>query len=327
MEYTQIGRSGLRISRLVLGTMNFGCYCDEKEAFRIMDAALDLGINYFDTADNYGKSIGQEGITESLIGRWFQQGGNRREKVVLATKVHEEMHDETDGPNSPSGLSAYKIRRHFESSLKRLQTDHVEIYYMHHVDRRVRFEELWQAFDVLLSQGRIDYVASSNFAAWDLITAQEAARRSSQFGLLCEQHCYNLMCRLPELEVLPAAQAEGIGIIPWGPLNGGLLSRSALSFQISARAAKMEGQVEKYRAQLTAYADLCNELGEAQDTVALAWLLANPAVTAPIIGPRTLKHLEDSVRALQVNLDESVMKRLDEIFPGPGGAAPEAYAW
>ena len=325
MEYTNLGRSGLKISRLVLGTMNFGCFTDEKESFRIMDAALDMGFNYFDTADNYGKSIGQEGITETLIGKWFSLGGGRREKVVLASKVHEEMHDPNDGPNSPGGLSAYKIRRHFESSLKRLQTDHLEIYYMHHIDRNANREELWDAFDGLVDQGKIDYIASSNFAAWNLVQTQELARRKGRFGLLCEQHCYNLMCRMPEMEVLPAAMDEGIGIIVWSPLNSGLLSRNALNGN-GLRAKSRPEELEANRTKLEAFAELCREIGEPQDTVALAWLLANPAVTAPIIGPRTMKHLEDSVHALEVKLDDDVMKRLDEIFPGYG-TAPEAYAW
>lgn len=325
MEYTQLGRTGLKISRLVLGTMNFGCFTDEKESFRIMDAALDMGINYFDTADNYGKSIGREGITETLIGKWFKQGGNRREKVVLASKVHEEMHDPNDGPNSEGGLSAYKVRRHFEASLKRLQTDHLEIYYMHHIDRRITHEEMWQAFDTLIAQGKIDYVGSSNFAAWNLMQAQEAARKRNSLGLACEQHCYNLMCRLPELEVLPAAKAEGIGVIVWSPLNNGLLARNALTGR-SPRVQSMAVELERNRKRLEDFATLCHELGEPQDTVALAWLLANPLVTAPIIGPRTMKHLEDSLHALEIKLDEDVLKRLDEIFPGYG-MAPEAYAW
>lgn len=326
MKYTKLGRSGLNIGKLILGTMNFGCYTDEKESFRIMDAALDMGINYFDTADNYGKSIGQEGITETLLGKWFKQGGGRREKVVLASKVHEEMHDPNDGPNSPGGLSAYKIRRHFESSLKRLQTDRLEIYYMHHVDRSVKFEELWQAFDVLVDQGKIDYIASSNFAAWNIMQAQEAARKRNRFGLICEQHCYNLMCRLPELEVLPATQAEGMGVVVWSPLQNGLLARNALKGN-SPRVKAMGDAYLKCYHQLEQFAELCNKLGEPQDTVALAWILANPAISGVIIGPRTYQHFEDSFRALELNLDEETMKRLDEIFPGPGGQAPEAYAW
>ena len=327
MKYTYLGRSGLKVSRLCLGTMNFGNSNDEKESFRIMDAALDAGINFFDTADNYGKATGNEGITEKIIGKWFAKGGNRRERVVLATKVHEDMCDPNDGPNSESGLSLYKIRRHLQSSLNRLQTDHLELYYMHHVDRNVTWDELWGAFEPLVQQGTVDYIASSNFAGWHIAKAQAEAKARHFLGLICEQTKYNLMCRLPELELLPSAKDHGLGVVTWGPLQSGLLSRNALRESDSVRIGKMKKDVEENRNQLEAFGKLCKALGEHEDNVALAWLLANPAVTAPIIGPRTLEHLEGSLRALDIVLTEDVMDRLDEIFPGPGGHAPEAYAW
>ena len=166
MEYTHLGRSGLLVSKLCLGTMAFGNSCDEKEAHRIMDAALDAGINFFDSADNYGKATNNEGITEKIIGRWFKQGGGRRERVVLTTKVHEEMHNPYDGPNSPGGLSAYKVRRHLRESMERLQTDHVELYFMHHIDRTTSWEEMWDVFEQLYRDGLIDYVGTSNHPAW-----------------------------------------------------------------------------------------------------------------------------------------------------------------
>ena len=327
MKYTYLGRSGLKVSRLCLGTMNFGNSNDEKESFRIMDAALDAGINFFDTADNYGKATGNEGITEKIIGKWFAKGGNRRERVVLATKVHEDMCDPNDGPNSESGLSLYKIRRHLQSSLNRLQTDHLELYYMHHVDRNVTWDELWGAFEPLVQQGTVDYIASSNFAGWHIAKAQAEAKARHFLGLICEQTKYNLMCRLPELELLPSAKDHGLGVVTWGPLQSGLLSRNALRESDSVRIGKMKKDVEENRNQLEAFGKLCKALGEHEDNVALAWLLANPAVTAPIIGPRTLEHLEGSLRALDIVLTKDVMDRLDEIFPGPGGHAPEAYAW
>jgi aryl-alcohol dehydrogenase-like predicted oxidoreductase len=327
MKYTNLGRTGLKVSRLCLGTMNFGNVNDEKESFKIMDAALDAGINFFDTANNYGKAIHQEGNTEKIIGRWFAQGGGRREKVVLATKVHEEMHDPNDGPNSPSGLSLYKIRRHLDASLKRLQTGHVEIYYMHHIDRNVTWDEIWDAFQPLVQQGRIDYIASSNFAGWNIAMAQAEAKARHILGLVCEQHLYNLLCRLPELELLPSAKAHGLGVVAWSPLQQGLLARNALTQTNTVRTAHQKAQLEKCRKQLETFGQLCKELGEHEDNVALAWLLANPAVTAPIIGPRTLEQFESSLKALDVVLSPDVMKKLNEIFPGPGGQAPEAYAW
>lgn len=326
MEFTNVGRSGLRVSKLCLGTMNFGVDTDESEAFKIMDAALDAGINFFDTANVYGWGE-NSGKTEEIIGRWFAQGGNRREKVVLATKVYEKIHNKLDGPNDIPGLSAYKIRRHLEDSLRRLQTDHVELYYMHHIDRNAMWEEVWQAFEVAVNQGKIDYVGSSNFPSWALAEAQATARTRNFFGLITEQHKYNLNCRLPELEVLPAAKRYGIGIIPWSPLDGGLFGGNALNPTSGSRSSKSRVRAEKYRIQLEQYSNLCKEIGETESTVALAWLLANPAVTSPIIGVRTLDQLQSSLRAVEVKLDGETLKKLDEIFPGPGGQVPELYAW
>lgn len=326
MQYTSLGKSGMKVSRLCLGTMNFGPATDEKEAFRIMDAAVDAGVNFFDTANIYGWGE-NAGLTETIIGRWFKQGGGRREKVILATKFYGSMSDPFDGPNDAAGLSAYKLRRHLEGSLKRLQTDHIELYQMHHVDSSVTWDELWGAFEVAVHQGKIGYVGSSNFAGWHIAVAQAAAKNRNFLGLISEQHKYSLTCRLPELEVLPAAQSLGLGVIPWSPLDGGLLGRNALKKIEGSRSGGNAERIEKHRAQLEQFAALCQELGEPQDNVALAWLLKNPAVTGPIIGPRTLEQFESSLRCLEVELDESAMKRLDEIFPGPGGPAPQAYAW
>jgi Predicted oxidoreductases (related to aryl-alcohol dehydrogenases) len=325
MKFGYLGRSGLRVSKLCLGTMNFGVDTEEQEAFRIMDAALDAGINFFDTANIYGWGE-NAGRTEEIIGRWFQQGGGRRERTVLATKVYGDMHDPYDGPNREAGLSAYKIRRHLEGSLRRLQTDHIELYQMHHVDRNADWSELWTAFEHAQAQGKIGYVGSSNFAGWDIAVAQGEAKARGRLGLVSEQHKYNLLCRLPELEVLPASQTLGLGIIPWSPLDGGLLAGNHRRKEGGRRSGDQK-RFEKHRAQLAAYSAFCDELGHSEDLVALAWLLANPAVTAPIIGVRTLDQFNRSLRALEVELDESAMKRLDEIFPGPGGEAPRAYAW
>ena len=330
MKYTYLGRTGLKVSRLCLGTMNFGPRTSEKEAFALMDKALDAGITFFDTANVYGRpNGGHAGWTEEIIGRWFQLGGGRRERVVLATKVHGGMEDDTDGPNNERGLSAYKIRRHIEGSLRRLQTDHIELYQMHHVERHASWEELWGVFEPLVHQGKAYYIGSSNFGARHLAYAQAAAGKRNFLGLVCEQHKYHLMCRLPELEVLPAAQELGLGVIPWSPLGGGLLGGHALSPEAGSRRAAQAALelTEGQRAQLTAYARLCNEIGESESNVALAWLLHNPAVTAPIIGPRTLEQLDGALRAVEIRLSKDTLKKLDEIFPGPGGEAPEAYAW
>lgn len=327
MEYTYLGRTGLKVSRLCLGTMNFGPYTSEQDAYDIMDRALDAGINFFDTANIYGGS-GNRGQTEEIIGRWFAQGGGRREKVVLATKVYGDMEDETDGPNQKGGLSAYKIRRHLDHSLKRLQTDHVELYQMHHIERHAPWEEIWGVFESLVNQGKTYYIGASNFAGYHLALAQAEAEKLHFLGLVSEQHKYNLLCRLPELEVLPAAEDLGIGVIPWSPLGGGLLSGKILDPEPGSRSEQRAANLsEKERSQLEAYSKLCEELGESEPNVALAWLLANPAVTAPIIGPRTMDQLEQALKAIEIDLSDDVMDELDRIFPGPGGRAPEAYAW
>lgn len=325
MKYTYLGKTGLRVSRLCLGTMNFGPSTEEKEAFKIMDAALDAGVNFFDTANVYGGNE-HRGWTEEIIGRWFAQGGGRREKVVLATKVYGNMEHPIVDPNEQGGLSAYKIRRHLEGSLRRLQTDHIELYQMHHVDRNVSWDELWNAFQTHQNQGKIGYVGASNFAGRDLVKAQYEAEKRGLLGLVSEQHKYSLLCRLPELEVLPAAEEHGIGVIAWSPLDGGVLGGN-LNPKEGSRTARQTERLEKLRPQLEQFSKLCKELGESEATVALAWTLVHPAMTAPIIGPRTLEQFEQTLRVVEVELSEDVLARLDEIFPGPGGEAPRAYAW
>jgi len=323
MEYVQLGRSGVKVSRLCLGTMNFGPQTGEKDSFAIMDTALELGINFFDTANVYGWKIG-EGVTEKIVGKWFAQGGKRREKVVLATKVYGRM---GDWPNQ-SHLSALHIRQSVEGSLKRLQTDHLDLYQMHHIDRESPWEEVWQAMQVLVQQGKVIYVGSSNFAGWHIAKAQDAARARRFMGLVSEQSLYNLKDRMVELEVLPACQAYGLGVIPWSPLAGGILGGALQKFKEGRRAEKdRQEDIVKYRPQLEAWEKFCRKLGEEPADVALAWLLANPAVTAPIIGPRTLDQLTGALRALKIKLNKATLKTLDEIWPGPGGMAPEAYAW
>jgi aryl-alcohol dehydrogenase-like predicted oxidoreductase len=323
MKYVHLGRSGLKVSRLCLGTMNFGPLASETESFAIMDRALELGINFFDTADVYGWETG-EGITEQILGRWFAQGGGRREKVVLATKVFGRMGER---PNQ-SRLSALHIKRACEDSLRRLQTDYIDLYQMHHVDRNTPWEEIWQAMEQLYREGKALYVGSSNFAGWHLAQAQEMANQRHFLGLVSEQSLYNLNDRMIELEVIPACEAYGIGLIPWSPVARGLLAGALQPTTTGRRADEdLQKAVEKYRPRLEAYEQLCREAGEAPAHIALGWLLHQPAVTAPIIGPRTLDQLNGTLRALELTLSKDFLKRLDEIFPGPGGHAPEAYAW
>lgn len=323
MKYTHLGRSGLVVSRLCLGTMNFGPHTSEQDSFAIMDRALEHGINFFDTANAYGWKLG-EGVTEQIIGRWFAQGGGRREKTVLATKVYAKM---GEWPNE-NKLSALHIVRACEGSLKRLQTDCIDLYQMHHIDRECPWEEIWQAMETLVRQGKVLYVGSSNFAGWHIAQANENARNRHFMGLVAEQCLYNLSERSVEMEVLPACEGYGLGVIPWSPLGSGILG-GALKKAAEGRRSEpgVQERIERNQAGLEKYEALCDGLGEKPADVALAWLLANPIVTAPIIGPRKLEQLDGSLRALEIGLSQETMQRLDEIWPGPGGPAPEAFAW
>jgi len=323
MDYTQLGRTGLKVSRLCLGTMNFGPKTTEEDSFAIMDKAHDLGINFFDTANVYGWKLG-EGVTEQIVGRWFAQGGGRREKVVLSTKVYGKM---GEWPNH-SRLSALNIRQAVEGSLKRLQTDHIDLYQMHHVDRNTPWEEIWQAMEVLVQQGKILYVGSSNFAGWHIAKANEIAKSRHFLGLVSEQCLYNLKVRTAEMDVIPACRDYGLGVIPWSPLAGGLLAGLSGKEDVGRRGEEeVEKEMEKYAAQLSQYEEFCKSMAEKPADVALAWLLANPVVTAPIIGPRTIEQLTDSLRTLEIKFSKEQMERLDEIWPGSGGESPEAFAW
>jgi NDP-hexose C3-ketoreductase / dTDP-4-oxo-2-deoxy-alpha-D-pentos-2-ene 2,3-reductase len=323
MQYVQLGRSGVKVSRLCLGTMNFGPETTEADSFAIMDRALELGLNFFDTANVYGWKVG-EGWTEQILGRWFAQGGGRREKVLLATKVYGRM---GDWPNQ-SRLSALHITRACEASLRRLQTDCIDLYQMHHVDRNTPWEEIWQAMEQLVREGKILYVGTSNFAGWQLVQAQELARSRHFLGVVSEQSLYNLTERMVELEVIPACAAYGIGLIPWSPLARGLLAGALTPATVGRRAdPDVQQDIQKQRPKLEAFEQLCQELGERPADVALAWLLHQPAVTSPIIGPRTLDQLVNTMRVMTLSLGKETLKRLDDLFPGPGGPAPEAYAW
>ena len=323
MEYTHLGRTGLRVSRVVLGTMNFGPQTSEPDSHAIMDAAHAQGVNFFDTANVYGQDLGR-GATEQIVGRFFAQGGGRREKTVLATKLYGDM---TDYPNDGK-LSALNIRRALDASLSRLQTDYIDLYQFHHIDRATPWEEIWQAIEVAVQQGKILYAGSSNFAGWHIAQAQEAAKARHFTGLVSEQSIYNLIVRDVEREVLPAAQAYGLGVIPWSPLQGGLLAgvldkEADGSRRRDGRAAEA---LEKLRPQLEQYEAFAAELGHSPAELALAWLLHQPAVTAPITGPRTMNQLDTAIASVDITLDADALGRLDEIFPGHK-TAPEDYAW
>ncbi|MFB7463987.1 aldo/keto reductase [Streptomyces sp. NPDC056224] len=329
MKYTQLGRTGLKVSRLVLGTMNFGPQTGEPESHSIMDSAQDAGINFFDTANVYGWGE-NKGRTEEIIGTWFAQGGRRREKTVLATKVYASMAAEGEAWPNYDRLSALNIRRAVDASLKRLQTDYIDLYQFHHVDRRTPFEEIWQAVEVLVQQGKILYAGSSNFPGWKIAQANETAARTGRLGLVSEQCLYNLAERRAEMEVIPAAEAYGLGVIPWSPLHGGLLGGAIRKAAESGRSASGRSadalSSSSVRAQVQAYEDLLDKHGLEPGEVALAWLLTRPGVTGPIVGPRTQEQLDSALRAVELELSQELLAGLDEVFPGPG-PSPEAFAW
>lgn len=322
MQYAKLGRSGLMVSRLCLGTMNFGAITSEKESFKIMNRALELGIIFFDTANVYGGKKG-EGITEKIIGKWLEENRERRDKIVLATKVYGEM----GGGINEKYLSAYHIKKACEDSLKRLKTDHIDLYQMHHIHRETPWDEIWQAMEQLIREGKILYVGSSNFAGWDIATANEEARRRKLLGLISEQSKYNLFNRKIEREMIPACNYYGVGIIPWSPLEGGLLG-GVIKTLGEGRRNKDEiiNKLKNNREQIEKWENFCDDFGEDPASTALSWLLSQPGITSAIIGPRTLQQLETSLRTLEINFDEESLLKLDVIFP-PAGKSPQYYAW
>ncbi|MFF4291207.1 aldo/keto reductase [Streptomyces sp. NPDC001633] len=332
MKYTQLGRTGLKVSRLVLGTMNFGPQTDEADSHTIMDAALNAGVNFFDTANVYGWGD-NKGRTEEIIGSWFAKGGGRRDKTVLATKVYGNMAPDGEAawPNHDK-LSAVNIRRAVDASLKRLGTEYIDVYQFHHVDRDTPWDEIWQAIDVLVQQGKILYAGSSNHAGWHIARANETAARRGSYGLVSEQCLYNLYERRAEMEVIPAAQGYGLGVIPWSPLHGGLLGGALRKEREGGGARSVSGRSADsladatIRAKIQSYEDLLDKYGLEPGEVALAWLLTRPGVTGPIVGPRTSAQLASALRAVELELPSELLASLDEIFPGPG-PSPEAFAW
>jgi len=327
MEYAHLGRSGLLVSRVALGTMNFGDATDEKTSFAVMDTAIEAGINLFDSADVYGgpQSPDMEkgfGTSEEIVGNWLAKSG-RRDEIVLATKVYQPM---GLGPNDRR-LSAYHIKRACEASLRRLQTDHIDLYQMHHVDRSTPWEEIWQAMEQLIAEGKITYVGSSNFAGWDVATAQMVAQSRSFLGLVSEQSLYNLTNRAVEQELIPALRYHGIGLIPWSPLAMGVLAGSPKDPDaVRRKAPGVQAQLRQHAEQLDAFEDLSADLGHTPTEVALAWLLHQPTVPAVISGPRTPEQLTANASVASIKLDADTLADLDRIWPGPG-EAPQSYAW
>lgn len=325
MKYCRLGRSGLQVSKICLGTANFGTgtskgfgdwgVVGEKEAYKIMDFALDNGITFFDTANVYG-GLENRGLTETIIGNWFKLGGNRREKVVLGTKVGRIFErSDLDGPNNVEGLSLYKIRRHVEASLKRLQTDHIELIQMHKTDPITSWDEIWEAFEGLVRGGKVDYVGSSNHDAWQIMKAQETARRRNYMGIVNEQHLYTPLCRLAEHELLPMARDQGIGITVFSPLLRGFFGIDAFHPEKREMNAESKRMFELYRKEAEAFSKLCREIGETEANVTLAWELSHPEITSVIVAPTCIDDLQSLFRCVDITLEEEVLKKIDAIFP------------
>jgi len=331
MKYTKLGRSNMTVSKICLGTMHFGPKATEEESFKIMDRALEIGINFFDTANVYGS----KGRSEEIIGNWFSQRPGSREQVVLATKVYHPMADPKI-PNEERGVSLYKVRKHCADSLRRLQTDHIDLYQVHHIDRRISGEEWWGIFEKLVADGDILYTGTSNFPGWGLAKFQMLAWQRGFIGIISEQTQYNLLSRIPELEVLPAGREFGIGILVYMPMAGGLLT-GKLQAAEGTRTHDLEKEYHmslgEDNQQLMGFSKLCREIGEKEHIVATAWTLMHPEVHSAIVGIRTVEQLDGIERAAELELSPEVMARLDELFdinhgrPLQKGEAPEAYAW
>jgi aryl-alcohol dehydrogenase-like predicted oxidoreductase len=333
MEYTKLGRTNTTVSKICLGTMHFGPKADQEESFKIMDCALENGVNFFDTADIYGSTWGQ---SEEIVGRWLNQGGGRRDRVVLATKVYWYDRDGPEWPNLGPGVSAFKVRKNLERSLTRLHTDHIDLYQVHHIDRSVSVDEWWNTFELIRNQGYVHYLGTSNFPGWGLAQFQESARQRGLLGIVSEQHMYNLFCRYPELEVLPAAKRYGIGVLAYMPLGGGLLTgnRSPKADTRTAAVSAEYGIDLTTNDQLDRFSSLCRDLGEEERNVAIAWTLSHPAVNCGIVGVRTVAQLEGVLKAAEITLDEETIGKLNDIFTMNVGRplrnnmeTPEAYAW
>jgi len=321
MQYRQLGRSGLQVSQICLGTMNFGPRTSESDSFEILNVAVNAGINFVDTANQYGGALGV-GSTETILGNWLAEDLTRRDKLVLATKVHEPMSDDIND----RGLSARHIQMACDASLKRLGVEHIDLYQMHHIDRATPIEEIWQAMERLIAQGKITYIGSSNFPGWAIAQANEKAIARQKLGLISEQGLYNLIERRAEMEVLPACIEYGLGLIPWSPLAGGLLAGSKTTAGGRRQSEEMQQAIKARADQLNQFEVLSNELTESPSAIALAWLLHQPGVTATIVGPGAAAQLRSVLHVPDIRLSAEVLKRIDDIFP-PCGASPEAYAW
>ncbi len=315
MEYRNLGRTGLKVSPLCLGSMQFGWTADEETSFAILDAAWEAGINFIDTADIYSRWVegNPGGVAERIIGKWLRDRGIPRHEVVIATKVRGPM---GTGPND-QGLSRAHIMQAVEDSLRRLGTDYIDLYQAHWFDAETPIEETLRAFDDLVRQGKVRYIGASNYPAWRLMQALWVSDRLNLTRFDCLQPHYNLVHRAEfERELADVCREYGLGVIPYSPLAGGFLTgkyrRDQTPESVRAEGVKRRYFKEKNWALLDQMEEIAQAHGCTISQIALAWLIANPVVTSPIIGPRTLEQLQDNLSALQVALAPTEIERLNE---------------
>ncbi len=322
MEYRQLGRTGVQVSELCLGAMMFGGPTDENDSRQIIDAALDAGINFVDTANVYSRGRSEEVVGAALF------GDSRRDRVVLASKVHGRMNDVD--PNA-QGNSRRHIVAECEASLRRLRTDWIDLYQIHRPTPSVPIDETLRALDDLVHQGKIRYIGFSTFAAWQVVESIWVAKELGLNRVVCEQPPYNLLDRRIERELVPAAETYGLALIPWSPLASGFLTgkyRRGEQYPAESRLGRQQGYPRSYDEAafvvLDAVEALARDKGCTPSQLALTWCLGQRGVTSPIIGPRTLEQLEDNLGALKVELTAEDRGRLDAASP-PGAAVVPYY--
>lgn len=334
MDYVSLGRTGVKVSRLCLGCMNFGGRTVEADSIEIIHAALDGGINFLDTANVYGHdpaefSIGR-GRSEEAVGKALRRGA-KRGKVILATKAHFPMSDDVNA----QGSSRRHLIEQCEASLERLQTDHIDLYQLHHPSNDVPVDETLRALDDLIHAGKVRYIGTSSFAAWQIMESLWVAKEYALNRFVCEQPVYNLLDRRVERELIPMAQTYDIAIIPWSPTAGGFLTgKYGRDGKVpsDSRFDEFWKGVEKRHFSDAAFrvvellVELSGEKGCTPYQLAIAWCAQQPGVTSPIIGPRTKEHLIDSLPAVEITLTKDDFARIDSVAP-PGRAIVPYYGY
>ncbi|MBE2200890.1 MAG: aldo/keto reductase [Anaerolinea sp.] len=334
MEYNNLGRTGVKVSQLCLGCMNFGGRTDETEAIEIIHSALAAGINFVDTANVYGHdpanfSYGR-GRSEEIVGKALKQNG-QRSRVILATKAYFPMFDD---PNA-EGSSRRHLIEQCEASLRRLQTDYIDLYQLHHPSNDIPIDETLRALDDLVRSGKVRYIGTSTFAAWQIVESLWVAKEYGLNRFVCEQPSYHLLDRRVERELIPMAQTYGIAVIPYSPTAGGFLASKYQRDKPAPTGSRFDAfwtgaKDQHYTEAAFAVLDLVIELSKEKDCtpyqLALAWCAQQPGITSPIIGPRTRQHLADSLPAINIQLSAEDRQRIDVVAP-PGRAVVPYYGY